>query len=103
MGLKTVVDGEVVTISVIGCFDVSAYEEFKEICQRHLTDTNQFVIDLAQASYMDSSALGMLLLLREKTLGDKSRVRLVNVGKEVQNVLEIAQFNQLFSIELRSA
>ncbi len=101
MGIKTVVDEDkgVVTIFVIGSFDVSAYEEFKENCQKYLTDSNTFIIDLEQATYMDSSALGMLLLLREKTLGDKTRVRLINVGKEVQSILEIAQFNQLFLIE----
>ncbi|HIE40095.1 MAG TPA: anti-sigma factor antagonist [Thiomicrorhabdus sp.] len=101
MGLKTLVDEDkgVVTIFVIGSFDVSAYEEFKENCRKYLTDSNTFIIDLEQATYMDSSALGMLLLLREKTLGDKKRVRLINVGKEVQSILEIAQFNQLFLIE----
>ncbi len=99
MGIKTVVDEEGVTISVIGSFDISAYEEFKENCQKYLTDSNKFVIDLERATYMDSSALGMLLLLREKTRGDKSRVRLINVGDNVLNILEIAQFNQLFVIE----
>ena len=100
MGIETVVnEGSIVTISIIGSFDVSAYEEFKEICQNNLTDSNKFIIDLKQANYMDSSALGMLLLLREKTLGDKTRVKLTNVGQDVRSILEIAQFNQLFVIE----
>ncbi len=100
MGIKTVVneDGGV-TIFVTGSFDVSAYEEFKENCEKYLTDSNVFIVDLEKATYMDSSALGMLLLLREKTLGDKTRVRLINVGEDVQSILEIAQFNQLFVIE----
>ncbi|MCF6345373.1 MAG: STAS domain-containing protein [Thiomicrorhabdus sp.] len=100
MGIKTVVNkDEGVTIFVTGSFDVSAYEEFKEDCEKYLTDSNVFIIDLEKATYMDSSALGMLLLLREKTLGDKTRVRLINVGEEVQSILELAQFNKLFVIE----
>lgn len=100
MGIETVVnEGSIVTISIIGSFDVSAYEEFKEICQNNLTDSNKFIIDLKHANYMDSSALGMLLLLREKTLGDKTRVKLTNVGQDVGSILEIAQFNKLFVIE----
>lgn len=101
MSLKTVVDGDVVTILIDGSFDVSVYEQFKQACQSHLTDTARFVIDLKNASYMDSSALGMLLLLREKTQGDKARVSLVNVGSSVQSILEIAQFHQLFDIQAK--
>lgn len=98
MSIKTEVDGDLVTISIVGSFDVSAYEEFKAICEKYLTASNHFIIDMEKASYMDSSALGMLLLLREKTQGDKTRITLSNVGVEVKSILEIAQFNQLFVI-----
>jgi len=101
MGIETAVDGDLVTISIVGSFDVSAYEEFKAVCQANLTESNHFVIDMEKASYMDSSALGMLLLLREKTQGDKSRITLNNVGEDVKSILEIAQFNQLFVIKTR--
>ncbi len=99
MSLKTVVNGDVVTITIVGSFDVSLYEQFKEACLAHLTDTSQFVIDMSKATYMDSSALGMLLLLREKTCGDKARVKLINVNESVFSILEIAQFQQLFDIQ----
>jgi len=99
MGIKADVKDELVTISIDGSFDVSAYETFKDICQKNLTDTNRFIIDMQKTSYMDSSALGMLLLLREKTAGDKRRITLVNVGGNVQSILEIAQFQKLFVIK----
>lgn len=101
MGLKTAVDGEVVTISIDGSFDVSVYEQFKEAYQSNLTESNRFVIDLHNAPYIDSSALGMLLLLREKTQGDKARVVLVGVNEIAQRILEIAQFNRLFDIQTK--
>ncbi|NPA72002.1 MAG: STAS domain-containing protein [Gammaproteobacteria bacterium] len=99
MSIRTVVEGELVTISVDGSFDVSVYDAFKAACKLNMTETNRFVIDMKEASYMDSSALGMLLLLREKTAGDRGRIKIINVGQSVQKVLEVAQFQQLFDIE----
>ena len=101
MSLKTVVKGQIVTILVDGSFDVSVYEEFKQAYLAHLTDTCQYVIDMQKTTYMDSSALGMLLLLREKTGGDKTRVKLINVDENVSSILEVAQFHQLFDIQTK--
>lgn len=101
MSLNTVVNGDIVTISIDGIFDVSVYELFKKACRTHLSDTVKFVIDLNKTTYMDSSALGMLLLLREKTKGDKERVKLINVGENIMNILEVAQFQQLFNIQAK--
>jgi anti-anti-sigma factor len=95
------VNGDVVTLSIDGVFDVGVYEGFKEACFKHLTDVAQFVIDMDKTSYMDSSALGMLLLLRERTQGDKNRVKLINVSEDVLDILEIAQFQQLFNIQTK--
>lgn len=101
MSLKATVNGDVVTITIDGIFDVSVYELFKEACAANLSDTAQFVIDMDKTTYMDSSALGMLLLLREKTQGDKDRVKLINVDENVLSILEVAQFQQLFNIQAK--
>jgi anti-anti-sigma regulatory factor len=47
---------------------------------------------------MDSSALGMLLLLREKLGGQSSKIEFVNVNEEVMKILKVAKFDQLFTI-----
>lgn len=99
MSVKVDINGDVVVVSIEGSFDVSAYDAFKEASTQCLTDSNRFIIDMAQTTYLDSSALGMLLLLREKTAGDKERVKLINVGGGVKKVLEIAQFQKLFDVE----
>lgn len=88
-----------VTIVLDSCFDVSSYEYFKSICSENVTDKNHFKVDFSNTEFMDSSALGMLLLLREQTHGDKSRVTFVNVGEAARKILEIAQFQQLFRIQ----
>ena len=47
---------------------------------------------------MDSSALGMLLLLREFAGGDDADIQLVSPNAEIRNVLDIANFGKLFTI-----
>jgi anti-anti-sigma factor len=56
------------------------------------------VIDLKEATYLDSSALGMLLLLRDHAGGEDSCIRLVNSSSDVRKILAISNFHKLFDI-----
>ncbi|MGH8376937.1 MAG: STAS domain-containing protein, partial [Pseudomonas sp.] len=56
------------------------------------------VVDLKDATYLDSSALGMLLLLRDHAGGDDSDVRVVNSSTDVRKILAISNFDKLFDI-----
>lgn len=100
MSVEVQVSDNVVTIAVTGSFDISCYEQFNDSYREYLSpSSNIFMIDMAQTTYMDSSALGMLLLLRDRTGGERSRVLLVNVGESVMEILKVANFNQLFNIQ----
>jgi len=55
-------------------------------------------VDLALVEYLDSSALGMLLMLRDKIKASNRRVALVNCRGPVKQVLEIANFAKLFEV-----
>ena len=56
------------------------------------------VVDLNGATYLDSSALGMLLLLRDHAGSDKADIRLINCNPDVRKVLSVSNFEQLFAI-----
>ena len=56
------------------------------------------MVDLKGATYLDSSALGMLLLLRDHAGGDHARISLVNCNPDVRKTLSISNFEQLFQI-----
>jgi anti-anti-sigma regulatory factor len=47
---------------------------------------------------MDSSALGMLLLLREHAGGDRSEIRIVNANTALRGTLRVAGFDKLFTL-----
>ncbi len=53
---------------------------------------------MRDATYLDSSALGMLLLLRDHAGGDAAEVRIVNCNPDVRKILTISNFEQLFEI-----
>ncbi|HRH82429.1 MAG TPA: STAS domain-containing protein [Thiobacillaceae bacterium] len=60
--------GDTSTIRVRGRFVFSCQSAFRAACDKALAraETRAIHIDLSQVEYLDSSALGMLLLLKEK-------------------------------------
>ena len=94
------VEGGKGIVSLSGRFDFNRHREFRGACDPLLEnqDVDVLQVDLGQVDYMDSSALGMLLMLRDKALAGKKTVELVNVRGAVRQVLEIANFGKLFPI-----
>jgi len=90
-------DGEVVTVSVAGRFDYRIYDSFKASFNEIDKDRTTVNVDLSKTEYMDSTALGMLLMLREH-VGRAVQICLVKPPPEVMHVLAIANFDKLFSI-----
>ncbi|HNM23255.1 MAG TPA: STAS domain-containing protein, partial [Rhodocyclaceae bacterium] len=58
----------------------------------------EVTVDFSGVDYLDSSALGMLLMLRDKVTGAGKDVVLGNVRGNVKQVLDIANFGKLFRI-----
>lgn len=90
-------DKREVTIHVAGRFDFSCHQEFFEAYKIYPKGEKQFVVDLANAEYMDSSAMGMLLQLREYA-AKSSSVSLRDANEGVSEILRIANFDKLFSV-----
>jgi HptB-dependent secretion and biofilm anti anti-sigma factor len=91
-------NGAVVKISVLGRFDFHAHREFRDAYQAQ-SPTVQYLVDLRGTDYMDSSALGMLLLLREHAGGDNAKIRISNARAEILSILSVANFEKMFVIE----
>ncbi|PYF81752.1 anti-anti-sigma factor [Marinomonas alcarazii] len=85
------------TIRIEGRFDYSCHKTFKEAFMNTVGVTSCDV-DLSRVTYLDSSALGMLLLLRDYTGGDKANIRLIHANDAAIDILKIANFHRLFVI-----
>jgi len=91
-------DGKVYTIAINGRFDFNLHQQFRAAYEKVDPKQVHFQIDLKATEYIDSSALGMLLLLRERAGGDQSDIDIVNCPVEIRNILTISNFHQLFKI-----
>lgn len=93
-------DNKVVTLTIDGRFDFTLYRAFREAYQPYKDAGTTYVLDLARAEYMDSSALGMLLQLREHVGADGAEIRIINCRPFLAKILKIANFQRLFAIEV---
>lgn len=98
MSIETRLEAGVLYIKVSGRFDFAVHNEFREATRLAESGVKQIEIDLASTDYLDSSALGMLLVLRDKLVGDKNAVLIKKPRAEVKKILEIANFDKLFTL-----
>ncbi|MBL8439139.1 MAG: STAS domain-containing protein [Zoogloeaceae bacterium] len=87
-------------IQVAGRFDFNAHREFRDAITKSLAQVGvpQIQVDLGEVGYLDSSALGMLLMARDKARSAGKTVSLINTRGSVRQVLDIANFGRLFPI-----
>lgn len=91
-------DGKAVIV-LEGRFDFNAHREFREAVDQALKEAGREVlVDLGAVDYLDSSALGMLLMLRDKAKGAAKEVALANARGSVKQVIDIANFGKLFTL-----
>lgn len=91
-------NGKQITIAVSGKFDFQLYDEFRGAYVDTPGVGVDYIVDLKGTDYLDSSALGMLLLLREHAGGEGSRIKLANASPEVRKILDVANFGKLFEV-----
>ena len=95
---KASTDGSELSISIDGRFDFSSHQEFRKAYEEVEITPAQYTVDMHAATYLDSSALGMLLLLRDYAGGDRANIKIVNCNEDVKKILTISNFEQLFDI-----
>jgi anti-anti-sigma factor len=95
----TVDEGRAV-IRLQGRFDFNAHRDFREAIDTALASPAVAIaVDFDGVEYLDSSALGMLLMLRDRAKGASREVTLTSCRGAVRQILDIANFGKLFSID----
>jgi HptB-dependent secretion and biofilm anti anti-sigma factor len=92
----------VVTIKIEGSFKFNYFKIFKDGYSPYIDNKDlTFVLDFSKVEFVDSSALGMLLIFREEVMKDNSRksaIKIIRAIPEVSNILNIANFGKLFEV-----
>jgi len=88
-------------LALKGRFDFNSHRDFRAAYEKALTSNGAKTIELnfSDVDYLDSSALGMLLLLREKADASGKQVLLAGLKGTVKQVLDVANFSKLFAIK----
>lgn len=92
-------DNKQVIISIEDRFDFSVHQHFRNAYVDFNTAGTEINIDLSKTSYMDSSALGMILLLKDHAEKFSCTFKITKPNDTVNKILEIAQFHRLMTIE----
>ncbi len=88
-----------INITIAGRFDFSCHKEFRDAYRNTPSDSDKkFIIDMSGTDYVDSSALGMLLLLREHAGSEQGKVVLKGCKNDVKDILIVSNFDKLFEI-----
>ena len=87
-----------VVINIVGRFDFSVLDEFRKSYEPY-PDVKNYIIDLKETQYLDSSALDMLLGLRDHAGGDIANIRIINTNEDVKKILMITRLDELFTID----
>lgn len=100
MGISTrfVEKESTLVIEITGAFNFAVHQAFRAAYQRTDIEVARYRIDLTETESLDSSALGMLLLLRDWSGGHDTAVALLNPSAEIEKVLRLAKFDKLFDI-----
>ncbi|MFZ2267863.1 MAG: STAS domain-containing protein [Azonexus sp.] len=93
-------EGNKAVLKLNGRFDFNTHRDFRAAYEPLLGDAEikAVSVDFSSVDYLDSSALGMLLMLRDKMGGANKEVALNGVRGNVKQVLDIANFGKLFQI-----
>jgi len=89
-------DGKELIIYLDEQFNFAHHKDFRE-AYRNESPGMRYRVNMARARQFDSSALGMLLLLKKHAGGDKADVILEDIPGEIRDVLEVANFHKIFT------
>ena len=93
------------TIFLSGSFIFQAHRDFKAAYQEALEKAavSHIVVDFANVEYLDSSALGMLLVLKDKVEKAQKALTLTRPNLVTVQTFEIAGFDKIFKITAKLA
>ncbi len=84
------------TISISGRFDFNILQEFRDSYSELAGSDSSFAVDLSQTEYIDSSALGMLLNMKNHLGSEDCAIEIRNCQPNLMKIFSIAHFDKKF-------
>ncbi|MCH2546154.1 MAG: STAS domain-containing protein [Alphaproteobacteria bacterium] len=87
-------------VELAGTFTFSDNSKFRHITEEiRGSDPETITLDIHQLQFIDSAALGMLLLLHDEAQKKNICVTLSGASGQIKKMLQLSNFQELFNIE----
>ena len=96
------VDGATLNIGIVGEFSLSVRESFVDAYKHKKGHYDKYVIDLSNCDEADNTAIDLLLEMQDYLDADKEMLWIKDCEPCVQNIIEQADIQKLFTIDLIS-
>lgn len=99
MKITQEVHNKKVTLKLEGNFTYTQRKPFQEVLKTVCTDqVEEVVIDLSQVAFLDSAALGLLMISHRQLQADKRTLSLAYPQPTVRQILELANLHKTIPI-----
>lgn len=100
MDVKQSASGKSCIIHLSGKFTFSDHVSFKSIRGLFSEDAYDTIIfDFSEVTFMDSSALGMMMIAREEATTHNKNIILRKPKDKVEKMFRVSKFDTIFTIE----
>lgn len=102
MNITTSTENGVTTIVFSGRFTFAFHSAFRNLLSSHVETISaggRIVFDLSAVEFVDSAALGMLLLAREGAQRRSASITLRGAQGQVRRMLDVSRFDSLFAAD----
>lgn len=97
MTLSKTVDGEKLTIAIIGTLDTATAPKLEEEVMASTKGIHSLVLDLAQLEYVSSAGL-RVLLKAQKMMNKQGDMIIVNASETIKEVFELTGFIDILKL-----
>ena len=95
-------EGATLIIGIIGEFSSSVHASFVDAYKHKKDQYDKYVIDLSECDQADNAAIDMLLEMQDYLDADKEALWIKDCEPYVQNIIEQADIQKMFTIDLIS-
>ena len=94
------ITGEVGCIIPTGVFDFSMQDDFRRIIDETINnkETKGITVDMAEVTFIDSSAIRLLLLLDKKASAIGKSLTVINCHSGIREIFSIGGFDTILTI-----
>lgn len=92
-------EDDIQTVKLTGDLDVYSEEDFKSFIDEKIKTDKDVVFDLNDLDYLDSTGLGMFMIVYNMQKENGKSVKVINAKENIKKLFKITDLTALFDME----